>query len=329
MSSRFQQLGKQLASLKVLIIGDVMIDSYMWGVAERQSPEADVPIVDVSKREIRLGGAGNVGLNLKSLGCEVSLLGMMGEDHYKERYLQLFQQAGISAENMLLFPNRINTVKTRVIANNKHLLRVDEEEVGYLTAKEENIAVRHLDKVFGQPWDLVIFEDYNKGLLTPIVIEKAIAKAQEKNIPIAVDPKAKHISSFQGVDLFKPNLKELGWALGKDVSQASIDELVEASRSLLKQLTCKSILLTLSERGMLLVRENSYEYLPAFDRNIVDVSGAGDTVISVAATSLALKLKDVDILGLANLAGGLVCENAGVVPIDLNQLIQEAELKLE
>ena len=312
--------------MKVLVIGDVMIDSYMWGVTERISPEADVDILDVSKSEMRLGGAGNVALNLKSLSCNVSIFGLFGKDHYLDRFKDLFDQSGISKDFMLCLEGRINTVKTRLIADNKHVIRIDEEEILYLSEEEEKQAIGHLEKCLELDWDLILFEDYNKGLLSPGLIKAAVKLAQEKGIKTIVDPKKENVLAYKGVDLFKPNLKELFWALGEKSQDLSVEQIKNLASKFLQQTGFKKLLLTLSEKGMLIASSDSIKHIPAFQRNIIDVSGAGDTVVSVAGTALAAGLPDAQICLLANLAGGLVCEYPGVVPVDLTKLMSEAKI---
>ncbi len=308
-----------------MVIGDVMMDAYMWGRISRESPEAPVPIVDVDRREMRLGGAANVALNLKALGVGLGLVGCIGKDHYTDRYLDLLNASGIDASGTAILPARKTTVKTRILNGNKHVVRVDEEDLGLLSEEEEDAVIAAAAKLIKtRKWDLILFEDYNKGLLTEYIISEILNFAESKGIPTSVDPKKDQFFAYQGVSLFKPNLRELNWGMNTQVRKEDLKELAKTCLSLKKKLEADNILLTLAEAGMIWIGEELL-YVPAHPRRIVDVSGAGDTVISIASVGLALGLPIKDILALANLGGGLVCEMPGVVPITGERLISKAE----
>ncbi len=309
----------------VLVVGDAMIDSYMWGHIDRMSPEAPVPVVSIDSREERLGGAANVALNVQSLGATPFLCSVVGEDLRGELFVHLMQQRGLNTEGILSVDNRPTTVKTRIISDDKHVLRVDQESTEPVTSKK---VFKRIKKIFKQhEIHVIIFEDYNKGLLTPDLIAAVIELAHSRGIPVAVDPKRDHYWAYQGVDLFKPNWKELNeglesWHAPEDAAKEELrSSEIRATR---ERLEAKSILCTLSEYGVQIQSEEEEHHFPVYERTIVDVSGAGDSVISAAALVYAQGVALKDVARFANLAGGLVCEHVGVVPIDRRQLRDEA-----
>lgn len=315
----------QFKNKQVLIIGDAMIDAYMWGNIHRTSPEAPVPVVDIEKRESRLGGAANVALNIQSLGAVPTLFSAIGNDHYGKLFCKLMVEQNLSCQGIQEIPTRNTTVKTRIISNNKHVLRVDEECTEPI--KEAFIELE-LEKIFKSvSFDVVVFEDYNKGLLTERLIHKAIKIAKDLNIPTIVDPKKDNFFAYKNVDIFKPNLKEIkeGLAVEFDVlSNAQLAKNVELVRT---KLNAKGVLLTLSENGIYFQDKTNVYHENAHKRAIVDVSGAGDTVVSVAALALACGLQSNELMRIANLAGGLVCEKVGVVPIQIEDLLNSSKIK--
>ena len=310
----------QFQSKRVLVIGDAMIDAYMWGEVNRMSPEAPVPIVEINKRESRLGGAANVALNIQSLGAIPVLFSSIGSDHYGDLFLKLMKEQNLSTEGIQRISNRSTTVKTRIISDNKHVLRVDEEEVSMI--QDEKIIECLKNLILTGTFDVIIFEDYNKGLLSEKLIQTAIEIATEKNIPTIVDPKKENFFAYKGVDIFKPNLKEIKEGMNVEFEVQSESDLSRYVEILRAKLNAKSILLTLSEHGIYYQNRENIFREKAHKRSIVDVSGAGDTVVSVAALSLACKLDSELLMRIANLAGGLVCEKVGVVPILKEDLLK-------
>jgi rfaE bifunctional protein kinase chain/domain len=306
------------AKIKVLIIGDAMIDSYMWGSINRQSPEAPIPIVDVEKHEKRLGGAANVASNIKALGGTPILCSVIGNDD--KGFFDLMKAEKLSTEGILQ-EDRKTTLKTRIISENKHQLRVDEEDTFSISNESDFIQhTKHLMKDV----QIVIFQDYNKGVLSKNIISELISSAKKLNIPVLVDPKKDNYWEYKGVDLFKPNSKELTESNSSDNDSLSLDSLAHIVSYQRKQLDAKAFLLTLSEKGVYIQTENESTHYPAFKRNIVDVSGAGDAVIATAALALAKNVNFNAIAQLANLAGGLSCESVGVNPLDKDMLLKEA-----
>lgn len=311
--------------LRVLIIGDVMIDSYMWGKVNRISPEAPVPVVSITKKENRLGGAANVALNIQAMGATPILCSVIGVDKEGEEFLSLMQKQKLTPKGILKSRGRITTIKTRVIGNNHQMLRVDEEIEHSITSNEtEQFLVRIWHLLKNEKVDVIVFEDYDKGLVTPHLIQRVIAEAKKRNIPVVVDPKRKHFSEYKGITLFKPNLKELKEGLKWDFDHTSQKDLEKAVDMLKKKQKIDTALITLSEQGIYVHSKSFKKLIPAHIRNIADVSGAGDTVVSIASLCLALKLKPAITAQLANLAGGQVCEKVGVVPVDKKQLLEEA-----
>ena len=319
-----EELLERFNGLKALVVGDVMIDVYSKGVVERMSPEAPVPIVNVQTRFARLGGAANVALNLKALGATSVLCSVVGNDENGELLILYMEEAGLDTSCVTLSQTRRTTVKHRIFDGDKQVLRMDEEDLNDLNDKEHqelwNIIKDALDK---QRFDIVIMQDYNKGVLSEKMIRTVTALAQMKGIPVAVDPKKKNFFAYQGVTLFKPNAKELREGLG--ATAETPEELKQAMLALQQRLHCKYLMVTLSDKGMMMLHDSGIVNLPAHPRHIVDVSGAGDTVLSVAALCVALGESPQAIATLSNLAGGLVCEEVGVVPINKERFAEEIQ----
>ena len=326
MSSDHADLFEKARSLTILVIGDVMVDSYLWGRVDRISPEAPVPVVHVTSRSSRLGGAANVALNIRALGARPIVASVIGDDDNGARLERLFSAQELSTEGLVRSKERQTTVKTRVISGHQHVVRVDEEQEDDLSQKDGSKLIAIVEQLIEKhkPHAL-IFEDYNKGVLTEEVIGKIIASARKNKIPIAVDPKKKNFFSYREVDLFKPNLKELREGLKMDVEAGDLESIRNAVIELEKRIGNASSMITLSEHGIYMRTGGSEQVIPAHVRKIADVSGAGDTVIAVAAIALALGKDPLQIAELANLAGGLVCEEIGVVPIDPKRLKEEIE----
>ena len=309
--------------LKVLIIGDLMIDSYTWGRVSRISPEAPVPVVNVIRRESRLGGAGNVVLNIASLGATAVICSVIGDDAPGRELQKIILDANLSTDGLIVEPGRMTTVKERIIAGSQQVVRVDSETENPISLSSQQ-ALLALIKDSMSDVDVIIFEDYDKGVLSAELIQSVISMAKENNIPTVVDPKRKNFFAYQGATLFKPNLHELRDGLGLMPTDFDADHLAETVRKFKVSQEFSGVFVTLSERGVYIDFENDQHLIPAHIRQISDVSGAGDTVISIAACVLALGGSTEQIASLANLGGGLVCESLGVVPINLALLRKEA-----
>lgn len=313
--------------LNVLIVGDVMIDRYLHGKVNRISPEAPVPVVELQKQEDRLGGAANVALNIKALGATPYLFSAVGDDTEGVLFQNLMTEFDLNTEGVMIASDRKTTVKTRIMAGSHQMLRVDSENTHDL---EENLQAIFLEKVHNllaiKKIHVIIFQDYNKGVLTSNTIKGVISEALKHNIPTVVDPKKHHFLDYKQATLFKPNLKEIREAVTFEV-KPEIESLQKAADYLRTHLGQKYTMITLSDKGIYLEENtegvNKSKIYPTKTRNITDVSGAGDTVVSVAALGLASALSIDTIATLSNLAGGQVCETAGVVPVNLEQLAYE------
>lgn len=314
-----------LSHLRFVVVGDVMLDRYLYGRVQRISPEAPVPILELEREENRLGGAANVALNLRSLDCQVSLVGLLGEDSYGERLRSEAQKAGIDTFGLLTDSARPTTTKIRLIAHNHHLLRVDWESRAALNGPLREAFLLKAQSLLQQRPHALILEDYDKGALDPESISRLVEAAQSYQVPVLVDPKKTNFWAYAGATVFKPNLRELGDALGTPLSEAPIEAIQEALLELRRRMPHTYTVVTLSERGILAYGEaEGFLHIPAHYRNIVDVSGAGDTVVSVLAVGIALGLPLAQIAALANLAGGLVCEYVGVVPVPKERWLEQA-----
>ncbi len=316
----------------ILIIGDVMLDAYLWGKVERISPEAPVPIVSVHKRENRMGGAANVALNIQSMGAKPILCSVIGDDDKAAEFLSRMDKKNMDTFGIVRSSDRITTTKFRIIGNNMQMLRVDEESEKDLSHKEEEALIEKISSIIEEKQiDAIILEDYDKGCLTEKIIHYLIETAQQKNIILTVDPKKKNFNLYDNITLFKPNLKELCEGSGIDCKDKSLDEIRLAAEEYFKTSNNQILMLTLSNKGILIFSKNKNEissfHVPAIERDISDVSGAGDTVISVATLCLTANLAYQEIARISNLAGGLVCEKTGVVPINKELLLDEVEKK--
>ena len=320
----YKDLFDKFNGLRILVIGDVMLDAYVMGKVNRISPEAPVPIVSLENEDARIGGAGNVALNLLALGAKPIICGVIGEDSSGDKLLNLFEKNGISTDGLVKSMARKTTVKTRVISNKQQLLRIDSESTFPLLESEGIKLNDTIQNIINQGVDGIIFEDYNKGVLTDSVIQNTIKIAKEKDIPTAVDPKKENFLSYKGVSLFKPNLKELKEGLNLNFDFNSNKELFEKGIEVLEEKLQNEIsFITLSEYGVFIKNQTEKYYVPAHMRSISDVSGAGDTVIAVATLCLISGASTKQIAQISNLAGGLVCEKSGVVSISKNDLLKE------
>ncbi len=320
-----QALFETFKTKKIIVLGDVMLDAYIIGNVTRISPEAPVPIVNFDKSEQRLGGAANVALNLSALEAKAIVCSVIGNDQDGENLINLLKENAISADGIVRSQNRKTTVKTRVLGNNQQLLRIDSEQTNDISTEEEHELLEKIEKLIEQGIDALIFEDYNKGTLSANLIAKVIELCVKNNIPTTVDPKKTNFFAYNGVTLFKPNLKELKEGLNVNFSMIDKAAFENAVDELRLKLNHKITFITLSEHGVFIKNEIRKKLVPAHVRTIADVSGAGDTVISLATLCLCSDLEIEDIAEISNLAGGLVCEKTGVVSIDKNELLQELQ----
>ncbi|MFC2080478.1 bifunctional heptose 7-phosphate kinase/heptose 1-phosphate adenyltransferase [Bacteroidota bacterium] len=320
----FQHFFDDISKKKILIIGDVMIDTYLWGNVDRVSPEAPVPIVSDIIEESRLGGAANVALNVKSLGAVPILCSVIGGDERGIIFLELLEEQNLSDVGITVDEFRMTTQKTRVISGFKHLLRIDEEIESSLSHRIQDSFVEMIHNLMKTGGiDAIVFQDYDKGVITKSLITEIVELALKLNIPIMVDPKYRNFEHYEKVTIFKPNLKEFSKGLKVDLSKNEIDKLVVVGEKFRKTKQQDILMLTLSDKGVLVLTKEGHHYLPAVVRDVTDVSGAGDTVISVAALCYAGGMTPVQTAAVANLAGGQVCEKSGVIPVIRDQLLSE------
>lgn len=319
-----KQLFSDMSTLHVVVVGDVMLDNYWWGQVDRISPEAPVPVVSLQRKETRVGGAANVALNCRALGAKVTLASVIGEDASGEVLLQLCADAGIDTQLLMSSKSRTTTNKTRVLSRNQQMIRLDEEQTEELsTADEHPFIDKTLRMLQREKPQVLIFEDYNKGVLKENVIDRIVKHCKELGIVTLVDPKKHHFLAYKDVTIFKPNLKEVREGLSLALTTVNASELMKAHQLLREQLQHEATFITLSEKGVFVAGEQTCYHEAAHLRDIADVSGAGDTVIATAALVYTLS-RDLSLMAsVANIAGGLVCEEVGVMPIDKNRLEQE------
>ena len=325
----FEKLFARFEGIKVGVLGDVMLDTYWWGHVERISPEAPVPVVLLDKNEYRIGGAGNVALNLVSLKAQVDIISVMGSDDDGGVLKGLFEKNGIGTRYLLQRSSRVTTNKTRIISRNQQMMRLDAEITKDLSAEDERELVEKVEHYLSkeQP-QVLIFEDYNKGVLTESVIRSVIALCKKYGVLTTVDPKRKNFFSYQGVDIFKPNLKEVRDGLNLITEEANLSSLKNIHQQLQQKLEHRISFITLSEHGVFYQKDGTARIIPSHLRNISDVSGAGDTVIAVASL-IFTATQSVELMAeVANIAGGLVCEEVGTVAINRERLLEECKLLL-
>jgi D-glycero-beta-D-manno-heptose-7-phosphate kinase len=329
-SINFDKLFQQISNIKIGIIGDVMLDTYWWGHVERISPEAPVPVVTFDKREHRVGGAANVALNAVSLGAKVSVLSITGDDEDAILLQALLSKSNIDTTNLLKSEERITTNKMRIISRNQQMMRLDAETTNDLLPADENKLIKAFEKyIKKEKPQVIILEDYNKGILTEKVINYIIAQCKKNKIITAVDPKRKNFFAYQQADIFKPNLKEVNEGLNLLQDDINLSALKNMHQQIVKKLRHQISLITLSEKGIFYHQDKQAKIFPSYVRNIADVSGAGDTVIAVASLVYAATKNAQLMAEVANIAGGLVCEEVGTVAIDKVKLINECKLLLK
>lgn len=320
------KLFNDIKDKSVLIIGDVMVDAYLMGSVDRISPEAPVPVVSVEGRKSKMGGAANVALNVMAMGATPYLCSVIGSDARGDEFIDLMEKREMGNIGIVRSKSRPTTTKFRIIGNNVQMLRVDEEVDYYINRIEERELLKRInDIVSTKSIDAIIFEDYDKGCISPQIIKMVVKLAKKNDIIITVDPKKRNFDSFSNLTLLKPNFKELKEGLGIEIESGDIPAIRDAAMQLLRKNSLDIIMVTLSEHGILICERRLQTHIPAIVRNIADVSGAGDTVISVLTLALAAGVNPVDAAKLSNLAGGIVCEAVGVVPIDCDRLKEESK----
>jgi D-glycero-beta-D-manno-heptose-7-phosphate kinase len=317
------QFIEDISKRHILVVGDLMLDRYLWGNVDRISPEAPVPILQLQSSHSRMGGAANVAFNLAQLGCKSSLIGVVGEDSNGDSLIQLIREARVDGTSISRYPDIPTTTKTRVIAGNQHILRVDDEVILRPTDEQEDMLVRKTVAFMRNTKpDAIVLQDYNKGVLSPRIIESILKEANSLSIPVAADPKLDHFLAYKGVALFKPNLKELAAQFPYQIS-STVESLDRASRELRQNLGHEISCITLSEHGLYMDDGRASAVYPTKSREVVDVCGAGDAVISVLTLGYLSGLTHEQMAFAANTAGGAVCEHVGVAPITIEVLRKE------
>ena len=318
--SRIQNLHDRFVGKRIAVIGDLMLDRYFWGSVARISPEAPVPVVEVESESTRLGGAANVANNIASLGGIPVMMGVIGNDDAGRILKKIIEDQKFPTTGIVLDDSRPTTIKTRVIAHSQHVVRIDREAKNDISEATQSQLLKTLER---QLDDLqgIILEDYNKGVLAKSLIVRIVELAKKKKKIVAVDPKFNNFFEYKDVTIFKPNRKETEEALGL---RLSTDEIIrKAGMELMHRLGAQNVLLTLGENGMTLFERNGkVSSIPTAARRVADVSGAGDTVIATLTMALASDADIGESAMLANLAGGIVCGEVGIVPIDKKVLFE-------
>lgn len=319
-----EKIFESFADKKVMIIGDVMLDAYLFGNVDRISPEAPIPVVNINKKEQSLGGAANVALNLKALGATPILCSVVGQDENGHYLLDLMNEQMLGTEGIVSSIYRTTTVKTRIISQNQQLIRFDEEVTFPLTELIEQEFLGQIMLLFNslKP-DCIIFQDYDKGTNTAVIIESVVELCREYKVPVLVDPKKKNFHRYKKINLFKPNLKELKEGLNSEIQSDQPEMMFEQCLPFMKKQKIDQMMVTLSSKGIFVCNQKEFRLIPARPRAIADVSGAGDTVIAVTGLCQAAGLDLFESARIANLAGGQVCEKPGVVAVDAKQLLAE------
>ncbi len=317
-------LKQDLSHIHILVIGDVMIDRYVVGTASRISPEAPVPVILWKRTEDKLGGASNVVANLKSMGVKVSLVGLTGKDSDAILLKSLLTKIGCDQIELVMDSSRPTTIKKRIVVELHQIARIDYEDI---TEIQEEIQIECLQRIerilIESNVDVIILQDYNKGFLHKAWIGKILELASRYKVKTAVDPKKSHFFDFKGVDLFKPNLKEALQMI--DSENKELNQVGDLATYIKNKIACNKIMITLASEGLWMTTDQVHQRFETRPRKVADVSGAGDTVISLAAICMACSLSDVFIASCCNAGGGQVCEKFGVVPVIKDELIRELE----
>lgn len=315
---RLAELKKSFNGLKIAVIGDMMLDCYFWGEVKRISPEAPVPVVEVGDEFYRFGGAANVALNILKLGGIPIPIGIIGYDNDGTIFTSLLTDNNIEAEGLIVDESRPTTSKTRVIAHDQHVVRIDKENKEYLNNDIQEKLLSYITKNI-KSFDGLILQDYNKGVLSPFLIEEIISLANINNLLITVDPKFINFFNYKNVTVFKPNRKEAEDILGMKIKNDN--DIILACDKIIENINAQYVLITLGEGGIAVYEKNkNLKRMSTKARKVADVSGAGDTVISTLTIALASGADIYEASFLANYAGGIVCEEVGIIPIEVDKL---------
>ena len=316
---KLETVFNQVKKLKVIVVGDAMLDSYKIGKINRQSPEADVPIVDVIENSTKLGGAGNVILNLKQLGVTPILCSVLGDDESGREIIKELEKNNLETSGIIIDPSRKTTVKERIIVQEKHVLRIDEEIDQNLNEKIRSKLIAKINEMIKNS-DILIFQDYDKGVIDSVLIDRITS---DKKIFISVDPKYKNFTNYKNINFFKPNLNEITKSL--KINNPNFENLERIGKKFMKKHSIDDLMITLSEKGIIILSKKEVTKHDIFNSKIVDVSGAGDTIISLASILFYLKLPQKFIGEICNIAGGIVCNYSGVKAIDNKELMEKTK----
>ena len=317
-----EQLLKQFPDLKILVVGDLVLDEYLWGRTERISPEAPVQVVDVLRQELRLGGAGNAAHNLAAVGCRVEIASVLGDDADGREIQALLSGMNIGTEGIFITSQRATSRKTRILASNQQMLRIDRESRETIRPREEEQLI-HFISERANGCQAILVSDYRKGVLTDALLARIFAIGHESGVPVLVDPKGDDFSRYRGATLLTPNRKEASAATGIPLEEG--DSLLRAGRQLRKTLDLEALVLTRSEEGMTLFHGDDQEdHLPTEAKEVFDVSGAGDTVLAFLGIGLAGGWSLTAAARLANLAAGVVVGKVGTSTVSAAELLAAA-----
>ncbi|MEJ2050011.1 MAG: D-glycero-beta-D-manno-heptose-7-phosphate kinase [Calditrichota bacterium] len=317
---RLLEIAEKAHQNRIIVFGDLMVDQYLWGNVSRISPEAPVPIINISSEQVRFGGAANVAFNIIGLKANPLLIGVLGDDRMGHIFQDMLKQSNLSNEGIVMVPGRPTTVKTRIIGNNQHVARVDQESVEQISSEIQEqlykIFVSQIENVAA-----IVIEDYNKGVVAPQLVKHVSELAERNDKIITVDPKFENFFAFKNVTVFKPNVKETEEALAMRIRDD--ETLTSAGKKLLSMLNAKAVLVTRGSRGMALFEKSGdHDFIETQARKVADVSGAGDTVIATLTFALSGGSSIKEAVTLSNYAAGIVCEEVGVVPVNLENLIE-------
>ena len=324
---RFDKFAQQASQKKIAVLGDIMIDHYIIGNVSRISPEAPVPILEGLTDEYRLGGAANVALNISTLDAKTYLIGVIGDDINSSIVMNLLQEQNIDVSLIIKDKERPTTIKSRITARKQQIVRVDRELTTPIRKSIEDEIISSFEKIV-KDIDALIIEDYNKGLLTERVITTVIKIAKANNVIITVDPKFENFFAYKGVTVFKPNLAELAKNMNRNISNEK--DLQAIAWQLFKQIEAKYLVVTLGERGMLIFEHDKNIFsLPTYASKVLDVSGAGDTVISSLTLALTLTNSILESAIIANHAAGIVCGKHGTSPTSWKEIRESVKEESE
>lgn len=317
----YKKIISRFKDKNILVIGDIILDHYIWGKVDRISPEAPVPVVEVTRESFLLGGAANVAYNIVSLGGKASVIGINGQDIAGEALMNILMQRGVNCDGIFT-ENRPTTVKTRVIAHNQQVVRFDREDKKYVDGKILKGILNYINSVILN-YDAVIVSDYKKGMISPELVKDIVKKTKPKGTFIAVDPKIGHFDFYKGVSLITPNVMEA--SSGSNIEIRDDKTLLKAGKSLMKKLSCKAVLITRGEQGMSLFRKEKVSHIPTVARKVYDVTGAGDTVISAFTLAYASGANMEDAAVIANHAAGIVVGEVGTAVTTADQVMESFE----